>query len=79
MTFSILQMKLRDIFWVEKAYTDGLCLIFFVQVRGTVAEERMTLEFAIGKNTTEGKTHMMCIEGGEGQYPVLNTIAEWKM
>jgi len=38
-----------------------------VQVRGVVAEEKMTLDFAIGKNTTEGKTHMMCIEGTEGQ------------
>lgn len=27
----------------------------------------MTLNFAIGKNTTEGKTHMMCIEGTEGE------------
>nr|XP_055049082.1 RNA pseudouridylate synthase domain-containing protein 1 [Misgurnus anguillicaudatus] len=39
---------------------------YIALVRGTVAEERMTLEFAIGKNTTEGKTHMMCIEGEEG-------------
>ncbi len=27
----------------------------------------MTLDFGIGKNTTEGKTHMMCTEGTEGQ------------
>uniref|UniRef100_A0A8D0GIJ1 Pseudouridine synthase RsuA/RluA-like domain-containing protein n=1 Tax=Sphenodon punctatus TaxID=8508 RepID=A0A8D0GIJ1_SPHPU len=26
----------------------------------------MTLRFAIGKNTAEGMTHMMCIEGTEG-------------
>lgn len=38
-----------------------------MQVRGTVAESRMTLDAAIGKNTTEGKTHMMCVEGTEGQ------------
>lgn len=49
----------------------------YVQVRGTVAEERMTLDFAIGKNTTEGKTHMMCIEGAEGQYPLLNILAKF--
>uniref|UniRef100_A0A672PQT6 RNA pseudouridine synthase domain containing 1 n=1 Tax=Sinocyclocheilus grahami TaxID=75366 RepID=A0A672PQT6_SINGR len=40
--------------------------IFPVQVRGTVAEEKMTLDFAIGKNTAEGKTHMMCTEGTDG-------------
>ncbi|XP_056608815.1 RNA pseudouridylate synthase domain-containing protein 1 [Triplophysa dalaica] len=39
---------------------------YLALVRGTVAEERMTLDFAVGKNTTEGKTHMMCIEGAEG-------------
>lgn len=29
-------------------------------------EETRTLDFSIGKNTSEGKTHMMCIEGTEG-------------
>lgn len=41
--------------------------MFPVQVRGTVADSRMTLDAAIGENTTEGKTHMMCVEGTEGQ------------
>lgn len=27
----------------------------------------MTLNFAIGKNTAEGKSHMMCIDGTEGE------------
>ncbi|KTF80379.1 hypothetical protein cypCar_00033883 [Cyprinus carpio] len=39
---------------------------YLALVRGTVAEEKMTLEFAIGKNTTEGQTHMMCTEGTDG-------------
>ncbi|XP_028842044.1 RNA pseudouridylate synthase domain-containing protein 1 [Denticeps clupeoides] len=38
---------------------------YLALVRGTVEEKEMTVEFAIGKNTTEGKTHMMCIEGTE--------------
>lgn len=29
-------------------------------------EETQTLDFSIGKNSSEGKTHMMCIEGTEG-------------
>lgn len=32
----------------------------------------MTLDAAIGKNTTEGKTHMMCVEGTEGLKPLVN-------
>ncbi|XP_060748911.1 RNA pseudouridylate synthase domain-containing protein 1 [Tachysurus vachellii] len=39
---------------------------YLALVRGTVAESRMTLDAAIGKNATEGKTHMMCVEGTEG-------------
>ncbi|KAM6904647.1 RNA pseudouridylate synthase domain-containing protein 1 [Xenentodon cancila] len=35
-------------------------------VRGWVEEETQTLDFSIGKNSTDGKTHMMCIEGTEG-------------
>lgn len=35
-------------------------------VRGWVDKEKMTVSFSIGKNTTEGKTHMMCIEGTAG-------------
>lgn len=27
----------------------------------------MTIRYAIGKNTTEGMTHMMCIDGTEGE------------
>ncbi|XP_063075446.1 RNA pseudouridylate synthase domain-containing protein 1 [Engraulis encrasicolus] len=38
---------------------------YLALLRRTVEEETMTLDFAIGKNTTEGKTHMMCIEGTE--------------
>ncbi|XP_072550028.1 RNA pseudouridylate synthase domain-containing protein 1 [Salminus brasiliensis] len=39
---------------------------YLALVRGSVAEQRMAVEFAIGKNSTEGKTHMMCAEGTEG-------------
>ncbi|XP_062341870.1 RNA pseudouridylate synthase domain-containing protein 1 [Osmerus eperlanus] len=39
---------------------------YLALVRGWVEEERMTVNFSIGKNTTQGKTHMMCIEGSEG-------------
>ncbi|RVE69274.1 hypothetical protein OJAV_G00076140 [Oryzias javanicus] len=35
-------------------------------VRGTVEETTQTIDFSIGKNCTEGKKHMMCIEGSEG-------------
>ncbi|XP_076020613.1 RNA pseudouridylate synthase domain-containing protein 1 [Genypterus blacodes] len=39
---------------------------YLALVRGWVEEETQTLDFAIGKNSSEGKTHMMCIEGTEG-------------
>ncbi|XP_053193894.1 RNA pseudouridylate synthase domain-containing protein 1 [Scomber japonicus] len=39
---------------------------YLALLRGWVEEEKQTLEFAIGKNSSEGKTHMMCIEGTEG-------------
>ncbi|XP_062387327.1 RNA pseudouridylate synthase domain-containing protein 1 [Sardina pilchardus] len=39
---------------------------YLALLRGTVEKETMTLTFAIGKNTEEGKTHMMCIDGTEG-------------
>ncbi|XP_056661687.1 RNA pseudouridylate synthase domain-containing protein 1 isoform X2 [Monodelphis domestica] len=39
---------------------------YLALVRGHVQESRMTINHAIGKNTTEGLTHMMCIEGTEG-------------
>ncbi|XP_029914855.1 RNA pseudouridylate synthase domain-containing protein 1 [Myripristis murdjan] len=39
---------------------------YLALVRGWVEEETQTLDFPIGKNSSEGKTHMMCIEGTEG-------------
>ncbi|XP_053132153.1 RNA pseudouridylate synthase domain-containing protein 1 [Hemicordylus capensis] len=39
---------------------------YLALVRGHVQTERMTIRYAIGKNTTEGLTHMMCIEGTKG-------------
>lgn len=47
----------------------GLPHPFSLQVRGHVAQSRMTIRYAIGKNTTEGMTHMMCIDGTEGERP----------
>lgn len=41
-------------------------LMSFLQVRGWVEEEVMTVDFSIGENTTEGRTHMMCIQGTDG-------------
>ena len=37
------------------------------QLRGWVEEENRTIEFSIGKTSTEGKAHMMCIEGSDGK------------
>lgn len=39
---------------------------YLALVRGWVEEETQTVDFSIGKNSSEGKTHMMCIEGTEG-------------
>ncbi|XP_029364780.1 RNA pseudouridylate synthase domain-containing protein 1 [Echeneis naucrates] len=39
---------------------------YLALIRGWVEEQIQTLDFSIGKNSTEGKTHMMCIEGTEG-------------
>nr|XP_040047812.1 RNA pseudouridylate synthase domain-containing protein 1 [Gasterosteus aculeatus aculeatus]XP_040047813.1 RNA pseudouridylate synthase domain-containing protein 1 [Gasterosteus aculeatus aculeatus] len=39
---------------------------YLALVRGRVEEETQTLDFPIGKNSSEGKTHMMCTEGTEG-------------
>lgn len=39
---------------------------YIALVRGWVEEETQTLDFPIGKNSSEGKTHMMCIGGTEG-------------
>lgn len=55
------------------------------QVRGRVEEETQTLDFPIGKNSSEGKTHMMCTEGTEGvcvffltYYTFFFFILDWK-
>ncbi|KAG8432124.1 hypothetical protein GDO86_011431 [Hymenochirus boettgeri] len=40
--------------------------VYLALVRGTVAENFMTTSLAIGKNTQEGLTHMMCAEGTLG-------------
>ncbi|KAG7270160.1 hypothetical protein CRUP_026161, partial [Coryphaenoides rupestris] len=39
---------------------------YLALLRGWVEEENRTIDFSIGKTSTEGKTHMMCIEGTEG-------------
>ncbi|XP_068102806.1 RNA pseudouridylate synthase domain-containing protein 1 [Hyperolius riggenbachi] len=39
---------------------------YLALVRGLVPQCRMTITLAIGKNTKEGLTHMMCVEGTEG-------------
>ncbi|KAJ8383990.1 hypothetical protein AAFF_G00212340 [Aldrovandia affinis] len=39
---------------------------YLALVRGVVGSCRMTLDSSIGKNTSEGKTHMMCTAGSEG-------------
>ncbi|NXT60907.1 RUSD1 protein, partial [Chaetops frenatus] len=48
---------------------------YLALVRGHVSQRQMTISYAIGKNTTEGMTHMMCIEGTEGEHssPALPT------
>uniref|UniRef100_A0A8B9I7Z4 RNA pseudouridine synthase domain containing 1 n=1 Tax=Anser brachyrhynchus TaxID=132585 RepID=A0A8B9I7Z4_9AVES len=50
-----------------KCFKDRLVTkAYLALVRGHVAQSRMTIRYAIGKNTTEGMTHMMCIDGTEG-------------
>ncbi|XP_056391386.1 RNA pseudouridylate synthase domain-containing protein 1 [Hyla sarda] len=39
---------------------------YLALVRGIVAESCRTITLAIGKNTQDGRTHMMCVEGTEG-------------
>lgn len=39
---------------------------YIALLRGRVEKDTQTLDFPIGKNSSEGKTHMMCIEGAEG-------------
>ncbi|XP_055769370.1 RNA pseudouridylate synthase domain-containing protein 1-like [Salvelinus fontinalis] len=40
--------------------------VYLALVRSWVEEEKMTVDFSIGQNTTEGRTHMMCIQGTDG-------------
>ncbi|XP_020775565.1 RNA pseudouridylate synthase domain-containing protein 1 [Boleophthalmus pectinirostris] len=40
--------------------------VYIALLRGWVEVETQTLDFPIGKNSSEGKTHMMCIGGTEG-------------
>ncbi|XP_010174236.1 RNA pseudouridylate synthase domain-containing protein 1 isoform X3 [Antrostomus carolinensis] len=50
-----------------KCFKDRLVTkAYLALVRGHVSQSRMTIRYAIGKNTTEGMTHMMCIDGTEG-------------
>ncbi|NXP53587.1 RUSD1 protein, partial [Heliornis fulica] len=50
-----------------KCFKDRLVTkAYLALVRGHVSQSRMTIRHAIGKNTTEGMTHMMCIDGTEG-------------
>ncbi|XP_005662293.1 RNA pseudouridylate synthase domain-containing protein 1 isoform X1 [Sus scrofa] len=39
---------------------------YLALVRGHIQESRVTISYAIGKNSTEGRTHTMCIEGTQG-------------
>ncbi|XP_032826098.2 RNA pseudouridylate synthase domain-containing protein 1 [Petromyzon marinus] len=39
---------------------------YLALVRGHVKEEHMTIDYAIGKDTREGQTHMMCVEATPG-------------
>ncbi|VFV47608.1 rna pseudouridylate synthase [Lynx pardinus] len=39
---------------------------YLALVRGHVQESRMTINYAIGRNSTEGRAHTMCIEGTQG-------------
>ncbi|XP_061404994.1 RNA pseudouridylate synthase domain-containing protein 1-like isoform X2 [Lethenteron reissneri] len=40
---------------------------YLALVRGHVKEEHMTIDYAIGKDTREGQTHMMCVEATPGR------------
>ncbi|EDL22439.1 RNA pseudouridylate synthase domain containing 1, isoform CRA_a [Mus musculus] len=39
---------------------------YLALVRGHVQESQVTINYAIGRNSTEGRTHTMCIEGTHG-------------
>ncbi|XP_039349100.1 RNA pseudouridylate synthase domain-containing protein 1 isoform X1 [Mauremys reevesii] len=60
---SLTRLRVSCLELMELLVSAAVCA---VQVRGHVSESRMTIRYAIGKNTTEGMTHMMCIEGTEG-------------
>ncbi|XP_029431904.1 RNA pseudouridylate synthase domain-containing protein 1 isoform X2 [Rhinatrema bivittatum] len=50
-----------------KCFTQRLVTkAYLALVRGSVSENRITINYAIGRNTQEGLTHMMCTEGTEG-------------
>ncbi|KAM8825125.1 RNA pseudouridylate synthase domain-containing protein 1 [Synchiropus picturatus] len=40
--------------------------VYLALIRGWVDKETQTVDFSIGKNSTEGKTHMMCVGDTEG-------------
>ncbi|XP_076793209.1 RNA pseudouridylate synthase domain-containing protein 1 isoform X2 [Arvicanthis niloticus] len=40
---------------------------YLALVRGHVQESQVTINYAIGRNSTEGRTHTMCIEGTHGR------------
>ncbi|XP_058509662.1 RNA pseudouridylate synthase domain-containing protein 1 [Solea solea] len=40
--------------------------LYLALIRGWVENQTQTLDFSIGKNSSEGKTHMMCVKGTEG-------------
>nr|XP_014704392.2 RNA pseudouridylate synthase domain-containing protein 1 [Equus asinus] len=39
---------------------------YLALVRGHIQESQMTVSYAIGRNSTEGRAHTMCIEGTQG-------------
>nr|XP_048292084.1 RNA pseudouridylate synthase domain-containing protein 1 [Myodes glareolus] len=39
---------------------------YLALVRGHIQESQVTISYAIGRNSTEGRTHTMCIEGTHG-------------
>ena len=68
-----------------KVCNDNISSTYFAfQIRGWVEEQTQTLDFSIGKNSSEGKTHMMCIEGTAGTWIWLGLqcvcvcFKEWK-
>ncbi|KAI4052689.1 RNA pseudouridine synthase domain containing 1, partial [Homo sapiens] len=39
---------------------------YLALLRGHIQESRVTISHAIGRNSTEGRAHTMCIEGSQG-------------